>query len=70
MDKWTKKKQYCKNKNYLITSVFQKTLNKMKEQQKQLEKKMFVKKNGRKINIPLYRKSSDKSPWKKLGSEQ
>ena len=57
MDKWTKKKLYCKNKNYLITSVFQKTLNKMKEQQKKLEKKMFVKKKEEKLISPYIEKA-------------
>lgn len=53
MDKCTKKNLYCKNKNY-VTSVFQKTSNKMKGQEETGEKDVRQKKKkGRKINIPM-----------------
>ena len=50
MDKCTKKNLYCKNKNY-VTSVFQKTSNKMKGQEETGEKDDCQKK-GKKNQHP------------------
>ena len=57
MDKCTKKNLYCKNKNY-VTSVFQKTSNKMKGQEEIGEKDDCQKKREEKSTY-LCRKSSD-----------
>ena len=65
MDKCTKKNLYCKNKNY-VTSVFQKTSNKMKGQEETGEKDVRQKKKKEEKLIFLCRKSSDTLLQKKL----